>query len=363
MLIHNQMETSQDYLFITGGLGFIGSHVVVQLINSGSNVVVFDNLSNSDRSVKQNIDDITKKPDHLTFIEGDIRNTRELNQVFEKYRITMVMHFAALKSVNESEKYPELYNEVNVVGTQNVLNVMKAHGCKNFIYSSSATVYGDSESPVTETSDVGNCLTCNYARNKYDMEQYMMANHGIGKLFEGWNMTILRYFNPIAAHPSGTIGEDPNDIPNNVFPYLLRVVAWTNSCSESRDPDSPYSIFTLFGDDYETRDGTCIRDYIHVQDLARAHVAVIPLFSLESEIRVYNVGTGTGSTVMELVDSLNRGLVGKGLKPINFRIGPRRTGDLAVSYATVDKIAQEVGFKTEYDIDKMCEHGLNFVGL
>jgi UDP-glucose 4-epimerase len=350
----------KPYILVTGGLGFIGSHVVVQLLDNDYNVLIFDNLSNSSILVVDKIKQITGKGNNLVFIQGDVRDREHMDQIFSIHSIETVMHFAALKSVNESQKYPDLYHQVNVTGTMNLLEVMGKHNCKNFIYSSSATVYGDSMSPVTEQSRTGINLTCNYAKNKYDVEKYLMEN----KLMEGWNITVLRYFNPLGAHPSGIIGEDPGSIPNNIFPYLLRVARWTNADPELREPTSPYKIFTIFGDDYDTRDGTCIRDYVHVQDLARAHIDVMALGKMnDKKLRIYNVGTGLGTTVQELVDMLNTILVSKGKKPIEYRVGARRPGDQATCYADVGKIYREIGFKTEFNIREMCIHGLNFVDL
>lgn len=343
------------YIFVTGGLGFIGSHIVVKLINMGYNVIVYDNLSNSNIHILEKINKLTNRSDKITFIRGDIRDKVKLEIQFKIFDISSVIHLAALKSVSESEKYPELYNNVNIDGTINLLNVMKDNKCHNFIYSSSATVYGDTSSPVTENSKTGNNLACNYAKNKYDMEKYLINN------CNNWNIVILRYFNPIGSHPSGLIGEDPNNIPNNIFPYLLRVAKWTNSIQQ--DKTSPYSIFTVFGNDYKTNDGTCIRDYIHVQDLAQAHIMILPLFNKNIGLKIYNVGTGKGSTVLELINAINRCLIKNNKLPINYKIGNRRIGDLDISYANSDKIYSEVGFKTSFNIDDMCRDGLTFIGL
>ena len=187
------------------------------------------------------------------------------------------------------------------------------------------------------------------------MEQYLINNCG------NWNIVILRYFNPIGSHPSGLIGEDPNNIPNNVFPYLLRVAKWTNSLQQ--DKTSPYAIFTVFGNDYKTDDGTCIRDYIHVQDLAQAHTMILPLFTKNIGLKIYNVGTSKGSSVLELINALNRCLIKNNRLPINYKIGNRRVGDLDISYANSDKIYRDVGFKTAFNIDDMCSDGLKFIGL
>lgn len=383
------MDTSQNNnptVLVTGGLGFIGSHVVIKLYGKSLNIIILDNLSNTNISVLDKIKEIvaattpnTTSTSTITFIKGDIRDGDTLDKIFKMYPIEFVLHFAALKSVNESQKYPELYQQVNVEGTKTLLNVMKKNGCHKFIYSSSATVYGDSPAPVNEDTMVGKGLGCNYAYNKYDVERYLIENSNSSGIFSDWKIVILRYFNPIGAHPSGKIGEDPNDVPNNVFPYLLRVARWTNTDHEvtnsSTSTQSPYAVFTVFGSDYQTRDGTCIRDYVHVQDLARAHVDVLSVLDINASkfmthldtsggvLKIFNVGTGRGSTVMELVNSMNKILESRGKKPIPYRIGARREGDLDISYADATKIFKEIGFKSEFGIDKMCEDGLNFVGL
>lgn len=343
------------YILVTGGLGFIGSHTVVKLVELNYNVIIYDNLCNSSIDTLDKINKITGMSNKCIFIEGDIRDRDKLESVFTTYNIYVVIHMAALKSVSESEKYPELYNDVNIKGTVNLLSIMGEYKCNNFIYSSSATVYGNTVSPVTEDSKTGCNLACNYAKNKYDMEQYLITNHS------DWNIIILRYFNPIGSHPSGIIGEDPNGIPNNIFPYLLRVAKWTNTDMKDKYTDSPYSIFTIFGDTYNTKDGTCIRDYIHVQDLARAHTSVIKLFATNNiGLKIYNVGTGNGTSVMDLIKAFNNCLVKHKRKPIEYKIGDKRSGDLDISFANADKIYNEIGFKTIFTIDDMCRDGINF---
>lgn len=349
------------YILITGGLGFIGSHVVVKLLNLNHNVIIIDNLTNTNIDVLDKIKQLVDSESDLIFFEGDIRIKKDLENIFRNYNIDSVINFAALKSVSESQKYPELYHDVNVIGSINLLNIMKKYNVNKFIYSSSATVYGDSNSPVNEDSNTGNNLACNYAKNKYDMEQYLISNKK--SLLDEFDITILRYFNPVGAHESGLIGEDPNGIPNNIFPYLLRVAKYTNETNyEEFDNKHPYSKLTIFGDDYETRDGTCIRDYIHVQDLADAHIKCIKYMN-KQELNIYNVGTGNNTTVLELVKSLNKTLISNGKKEINYVIGKRRNGDLDISYSNVDKINEEIGFKSKYNIDDMCKHGLKFVNL
>lgn len=347
------------YILVTGGLGFIGSHVVVKLLNLYYNVIIIDNLSNSHVNILDKIKELKETNTELIFYEGDIRNDDDLKKIFENHEIDHVINFAALKSVSESQKYPDLYQDVNVNGSINLLTYMKKYNVTKFIYSSSATVYGDSKSPVDENSKTGNNLACNYAKNKYDMEEYLKKNKET-KL-KDFDITILRYFNPIGAHESGLIGEDPNGIPNNIFPYLLRVAKYTNEINDF-DKSHPYSKLTIFGDDYDTRDGTCIRDYIHVQDLADAHIKCIKYMN-KQKLNIYNVGTGNNVTVLELVIALNETLEKNGKNKINFVIGNRRDGDLDISYSNVDLINKEINFKSKYDIYDMCEHGLRFVKL
>ncbi len=354
------MTDKKLHILVTGGLGFIGSHCVVKLIDRNYHVVICDNLSNSDISVIDKINKITQRPDNLVFVQADIRDCNSLNQIFISYHIYCVMHFAALKSVNESMIYPDLYQSVNVDGTKNLINVMKNNNCSKFIYSSSATVYGTSSSPCTENSPVGNGLTCGYAFNKYDVEQYLIGNDN----FRNWNIVILRYFNPIGAHPSGIIGENPVGVPNNIFPYLLRVAAKVNNVSLSVEHNDSYKFFTIFGNDYDTYDGTCIRDYIHVQDLARGHIEVMEnIHCMDQNLKIYNLGTGTGTSVMQLIIVMNNILQSQNLNTIPFIVGSRRPGDLNECYANADKIYMELRFKTIHSVRDMCIDGLNFVNL
>lgn len=323
---------------VTGGLGFIGSHVCVQMIQKNYKIVILDNLSNSTINVIAKMKKITKRD--FEFIKGDIRDPKILEYIFEKYHIEGVLHFAALKSVKESNIKKDLYDDVNVNGTINILSCMEKYKCHNFIYSSSSTVYGKNTYPVTELSDTGYGLTCVYARNKYDVEKILFEK------YSNWNVVILRYFNPIGAHPSGLLGEDPVDTPNNVFPYLLRVVS------------GQYDKFTVYGNDYDTEDGTCLRDYIHVDDLATAHVLSLKKWNQnDSGLHVYNVGIGKPVSVLELINSLNKFLE----KPINYEFGDRRDGDLPIVYSSSDKIKKELGWQAIYTIDDMCEHGIKFI--
>lgn len=365
-----------NWILVTGGLGFIGSHTSVLLMEQSWNLVIYDNLSNSNIEMVEKLKqchmvkndfgsstNLTKlNKGSFIFEKGDLRNEDRLDELFRKYHFYAVIHFAALKSVNESNKYKDLYYDVNIKGTSNLLNAMQKYKCDKFIYSSSATVYGDQPSPVNETDPTGINLSCWYAENKYAVEQ-MLINQ-----YQSKNMTIriLRYFNPIGAHPSGLIGEDPKGTPNNIFPYLLRVVKNQNTPHLPNDPFFQYALydkFTIFGGDYPTSDGTCIRDYVHVMDLARAHLQVLNNMNIHQDLKIYNVGTGHGTSVYELINTLNNILIANNLKPIPFVIGDRRDGDIIESYANADYIYRDIAFKTTLSIDDMIIDGLNFIGF
>ena len=326
------------------------------LIELDYKVIILDNLYNSNKNVIDNINKITKKTNMLEFVYGDIRDSQILNSIFEKNDIKCVLHFAALKSVSDSDKNPELYRDVNVNGTINILSVMEKFNCYNFVYSSSATVYGDSKAPVNENSVCGNNLACQYAHNKYDMEQILMKD------YSKFNIVILRYFNPIGCHKSGLLIENPSGTPTNIFPYLIRVADAINNPNSKY---KTYKTFTIYGNKYNTSDGTCIRDYVHVEDLSRAHVEVLKLFDekREQKLFVYNVGTGIGTSVLELLHTLNKILIKKKYKPIKFGFGDKRNGDLEVSYSDPSLIFKDLHFKTQYNIYDMCEHGLYAIGL
>ena len=366
-------KSNQPYILVTGGTGFIGSHFVVKAIMAGKHVIILDNLCNSNISVirniekilcKENLKDSIKKTKQLIFIYGDIRDNEVLHMIFESYNIESVVHFAALKSVAESQQYPDTYHDVNVIGTINLLNVMECYNCHHFIYSSSATVYGNASPPVTEDSPTGKGLACNYAHNKYNVESYLIDKIKKTDEYKEWSIVILRYFNPIGAHPSGLLGENPNDIPNNIFPYLLKVAQYHNADVCNIIQNDRYKQFTIFGSDYPTPDGTCIRDYVHVEDLARAHIEILELINKTNEhqsLRIYNVGTGIGTSVKNIVTIFNETLIEKNMIPIPFVFGDRREGDLAISCANVDKIYNEVGFATTNNITDMCRDGLNYI--
>jgi len=276
-------------ILITGGLGFIGSHTIVSLLDSSDNldynVIIIDNLSNSSIKTLSNIKSLVKNPENIIFIEGDVNNKIFMKEVFMKYKIESIIHFASLKSVGDSIKNPLLYYNQNINSLLNLLELMDNYDCNQFIFSSSATVYGsESISPLKETDQIGCSITNPYGQTKYFQEQIL---NDYSKVNPHKSITILRYFNPAGAHPSGLIGENPNGIPNNLFPYILRVAS------------KQYDKLTIFGNTYNTNDGTCIRDFIHVMDLADGHVA--SLNTSKNGLTIYNLGTGQGASVLELV--------------------------------------------------------------
>ena len=333
-----------SYILVTGGLGFIGSHTVVELLQENYKIIIIDNLVNSSLDVLRKIQDITNRRDIL-FFNIDIRDSLKLENLFVEYKIKLVIHFAALKSVSESIKNPLKYYDYNVSGTINLLNIMKKYDCNKIIFSSSATVYGNNVYPVDEDSSIGVGITNPYGQTKYMIEQILQDLYISNN---DWSITILRYFNPIGAHPSGLLGENPNDIPNNLFPYLLKV-------STGKLP-----LLNIFGNDYDTPDGTCIRDYIHVIDLARGHVkATEQIFNIEkdSKINIYNLGTGKGTSVKELIDTFEK--VNNVKLVYNFV--KRRDGDLSCVYAKTEKSLKELDWECFYNIEDMCKHGYNYI--
>ena len=330
-------------ILVSGGLGFIGSHTVVELLNSGFNVIINDNLVNSSVTVFTKIMEIAKITDksRLKYCSIDVRNGAQLDSLFKNYPIYAVIHFASLKSVGESIKTPLDYYDNNVSGTITLLQVMAKHNCKRIIFSSSATVYGTNDYPVCEDATTGNGITNPYGRTKHMLENVL---EDLCNSDNAWSVVVLRYFNPIGAHPSGLIGENPNDIPNNLFPYLLKVAA------------GKLDKLRIFGNDYDTRDGTCIRDFIHVVDLARGHIASLDKLN-GTGMNVYNLGTGNGTTVLELICAFQRV---NGIK-LNYEFTQRRDGDLAIVYANSEKAFREIGWKAMHSIDDMCRDGYNFI--
>ena len=324
-------------ILVTGGLGYIGSHTVVELINSGFDVLIVDNLSNSKLETLDRLKKITGK--NISFYKEDICNKESLRKIFKDNKIDSVIHFAGFKAVGESVSKPLKYYRNNIDSTLTLLEVMEENDVRNIIFSSSATVYGKPASlPIYE--DFPLSTTNPYGTTKLFIE------HILNDLYisnNKWNITILRYFNPIGAHKSGLIGEDPRDIPNNLMPYIVKVAT------------GELEMLSVFGDDYDTVDGTGVRDYIHVVDLAKGHV--LALKNDTPGVKIYNLGTGHGTSVLELVNAFEKV---NNIK-VNKKIAPRRPGDIDACYASCDKAYKELGFKAELDIDEMCKSAYNFV--
>lgn len=320
-------------ILVTGGAGYIGSHTVVELLKAKKEVVVLDNLSNSSKKSLDRVEQITGKK--VTFYEADILDRDALEMIFSKEKIESCIHFAGLKAVGESCEKPWEYYYNNVSGTLILLDVMRKHGVKNIIFSSSSTVYGTPEViPVTEECPKGE-ITNPYGQTKSMLEQILMD---IQKADSEWNVILLRYFNPIGAHESGMIGENPNGIPNNLMPYITQVAI------------GKLERLGVFGDDYDTPDGTGVRDYIHVVDLAIGHVKALKKIEEKAGLCIYNLGTGTGYSVLEIVKNFEEASG----KEIPYAIKPRRAGDIAMNYADASKAKQELGWVAERGIKEMC---------
>ena len=319
-------------ILVTGGAGYIGSHTLIELINNNFEVVVIDNLANSSRESLRRVEQITGH--EIPFIEADVRDQSALDDIFTTYDIDSVIHFAGLKAVGESVAKPLEYYDNNLVSTLALLEAMRKHSVKQLVFSSSATVYGSpSELPLRETSTVGVGLTNPYGKTKYMIEQIIQDYCAADPAFEA---TILRYFNPIGAHQSGQIGEDPNGIPNNLLPYVAQVAV------------GKLQSVGVFGDDYDTPDGTGVRDYIHVVDLARGHVAALQ--HMKAGANVYNLGTGSGTSVLEIIKAFSKAC-GRNLP---YDIKPRRAGDIAACYADCSKAERELGWRAELSIEQAC---------
>ncbi len=320
-------------ILVTGGAGFIGSHTCVELLEAGYEVVVVDNLYNASRKSMDRVEQITgKKP---TFYEADILDREALNQIFEKEKIDSVIHFAGLKAVGESVAKPIEYYYNNIAGTLVLCDVMRKHNVKNIVFSSSATVYGDPAFiPITEECPKGK-ITNPYGQTKGMLEQVL---EDIYVSDPQWNVILLRYFNPIGAHKSGLIGEDPKGIPNNLVPYVAQVAIGKLEC------------LGVFGDDYDTPDGTGVRDYIHVVDLAKGHVAAIKKLEEKKGVLIYNLGTGKGYSVLDVVHAFEKACK----KEIPYVVKPRRPGDIAACYADPAKAKAEIGWEAENGIEEMC---------
>ena len=321
-------------VLVTGGAGYIGSHTCVELLNSGTDVVIADNLYNCKKSSIDRICALVNKD--FKFYECDIRDRAGLDKIFKQEKIDSVIHFAGLKAVGESVEKPLEYFDNNVNGTLVLLDVMRKNGCKKIVFSSSATVYGiNNVSPLTEDMPVGG-VTNPYGRTKYMIECILQDLYASDN---DWSVCLLRYFNPIGAPKSGTIGEDPNGIPNNLMPYITQVAIGKREH------------LNVYGNDYNTPDGTGDRDYIHVVDLALGHLKAVEKIEKSSGLYIYNLGTGKGYSVLDVVKAFEKA---SGVK-IPYVIGTRRAGDLATCYSDPSKAFKELGWKAERDIEEMCE--------
>lgn len=322
-----------DNILVTGGAGFIGSHTVIELLNAGYNVIVLDNLVNSSRESLERVKKITGKS--VKFYEDDLLDMEALQNIFEKENISSVIHFAGLKAVGESCEIPLAYFNNNITGTINLLMAMEKYNVKSLVFSSSATVYGKPESvPIRE--DFPLSVSNPYGRTKLIIEDML---RDIYKADASWDIALLRYFNPIGAHESGEIGESPNGIPNNLLPYVAKVAT------------GELEAVNVFGDDYDTPDGTGVRDYIHVTDLAEGHIKALEKLSTHPGLVTYNLGTGKGYSVLEIIHNFEKACG----KEIPYKIIGRRPGDIDMCYADPEKAKKELGWEAKRDIDKMCE--------
>ncbi|MCO7188650.1 MULTISPECIES: UDP-glucose 4-epimerase GalE [unclassified Pseudoalteromonas] len=321
-------------VLVTGGAGYIGSHTVLELLSKGKDVVIVDNLSNASQQSLQRVQALTGRD--ATFYRGDICDKAFLDKVFAQHQISQVIHFAGLKAVGESVQKPVEYYQNNVQGTLTLLDAMRDAGVFQLVFSSSATVYGDPAClPIRETFPVGG-TTNPYGTSKLMVE---MILQDLAKSDERWAFAILRYFNPVGAHVSGQIGEDPNGIPNNLLPYIAQVAV------------GKLAQLGVFGDDYDTHDGTGVRDYIHVVDLAIGHLKALDKIAEQAGSHIYNLGTGNGYSVLDMVKAFEKAAG----KSINYEIKPRRDGDIAACYATPEKALNELGWRAERGIDEMMQ--------
>ncbi len=328
-------------ILLPGGAGYIGAHTAVELLNSGKEIVIIDNFSNSKKEVLESIKQITGKD--FKFYEMDYRDRQKLEKVFEENKIEAVLNFAGYKAVGESVQKPLEYYDNNIYGALVLLETMKKYNVKKFIFSSSATVYGDPEViPITEECKTGD-TTNPYGTTKLFIEQILKDTYNSDN---SWDICILRYFNPVGAHESGLIGEEPQGIPNNLMPYIVRVAAGIL-------PE-----LSVFGNDYDTPDGTGVRDYIHVVDLAKGHVLALDKLDKEKQgLYIYNLGTGTGYSVLDMVKSFEKATG----KKVAYKIAPRRAGDIAKCYADPKKAREELGWIAEKTLDDMCKDSWNYI--
>lgn len=326
-------------ILVTGGAGFIGSHTCVELLASGHECVVVDNLYNSSKVALDRVEEISGKK--VTFYEADLLDKEAIDDIIAKEKPEGCIHFAGLKAVGESVAKPIEYYHNNITGTLNLVDVMGKHGVKNIIFSSSATVYGDADTvPVSEKTPKGMC-TNPYGWTKW-MQEQMLAD--LNTSDSEWNVVLLRYFNPIGAHESGLIGEDPQGIPNNLMPYITQVAV------------GKLEKLGVFGDDYDTPDGSGVRDYIHVCDLASGHVAALKCFEKSGGVNIYNLGTGVGYSVLDVVKAFSEA----NDIEIPYEIKPRRAGDVAKLYSDPTKAKEELGWSAKYDLIRMCKDSYRF---
>ncbi len=327
------------YILLTGGAGYIGSHTIIELDKAGHSVFVVDNLSNSNPEALRRVAKIIGK--EVPFLEADVRDRQAMDALFDANRFDAVIHFAGLKSVGESVAMPLEYYENNMNATFVLLDVMRRHNCKNIIFSSSATVYGEpAVIPITEECPKGHC-TNPYGQTKSMLEEVLMD---LQRADKAWNVVLLRYFNPIGAHPGGTIGENPNGIPNNLMPYITQTAVGMRK------------ELGVFGDDYDTPDGTGVRDYIHVCDLASGHVAALQAIQKNCGLAIYNLGTGHGYSVLDVV----KAFIKVNGVDVPYVIKPRRPGDIATCYCNPAKAKAELGWEAKYGIEEMCRDSWNW---
>lgn len=325
-------------ILLTGGLGYIGSHTAVELLQEGFDVVVVDNLSNSEESVKERIEQITGK--NIDFYPYDVKDEDKLKEIFSAHKIDAVIHFAGFKAVGESTLKPIEYYDNNIGNTISLLKVMREFGCKNLVFSSSATVYGKAKRmPIEEDFETG--ATNPYGRTKLFIEEILKD---VCAADSTMNIILLRYFNPVGAHESGLIGENPKGIPNNLMPYIMRVAS------------GKLEKLSIFGNDYNTKDGTGVRDYIHVVDLADGHVAAIKKLTEKCGLKIYNLGTGNGYSVLEMVDMYSKS---NGVE-VKYQIVERRPGDIDECYASAKKAEKELGWRAKRTLEDMCKSAYNF---
>jgi UDP-glucose 4-epimerase len=331
---HYPLNTnSKGVILVTGGAGYIGSHTTILLIEAGYEVVIFDNFCNASKEAVKRVEAIVGK--NINVIEGDVRNRDDLQTVFDSHNIDAVIHFAGLKAVGESVALPLKYYDNNVNGTAVLCEVMSKNNCKAIVFSSSATVYGDPHTtPILENFPLS--ATNPYGRSKLFVEEILRDLYVSDN---SWKVVLLRYFNPVGAHKSGTIGEDPSDIPNNLMPYITQTAVGKLSC------------LSVFGDDYDTHDGTGVRDYIHVMDLAQGHVNALNKIMNFTEVMTINLGTGIGYSVLDMVKAFEKASG----KEVPYCIAPRRAGDIAKCYADPSYAKEILGWEAKKDIDEMCE--------